>query len=49
MTAATEVPSKCDPTPGADVLRNPCTRPGSLLRCRLCPNSPTYWRREEAA
>lgn len=39
------VPDKCDPLIGAGVEANPCTKPGSLPRCQLCPKSPTYWRR----
>lgn len=43
MSAA--VPSKCPAPPGAGIDPNPCREPGSLLRCQLCPASPTYWRR----
>jgi hypothetical protein len=45
--AVPAVPDKCDPTPGAGVERNPCTEPGTLPRCELCPRSPNYWRRSE--
>ena len=24
-----------------------CVEPGSKLCCKLCPASPTYWRRQE--
>lgn len=44
-TAADTVPSKCTGPTGAAVEPNPCTEPGTLLRCRLCPDSPTYWRK----
>jgi hypothetical protein len=40
-----KIPRKCDPTPGVGVQRNPCTDPGTLPRCQLCPDSPTYWLR----
>jgi hypothetical protein len=38
------VPSKCAGPTGAGIEPNPCTEPGSLPRCQLCPNSPAYWR-----
>lgn len=39
-----EVPSKCAPTPGVGVPANPCRKPGSMLRCLLCPRWSGYWR-----
>ena len=44
MTAE-PVPSKCPAPPGAGIEPNPCREPGSLLRCQLCPDSPSFWRR----
>lgn len=41
----TPVPLKCDPKTGAGVEPNPCPKPGSLPRCKICPASPTYWRK----
>ncbi|GAA0527173.1 hypothetical protein GCM10010172_04640 [Paractinoplanes ferrugineus] len=41
------VPLKCKPEQAANVPDNPCVRPGEQLRCRLCPASPSYWRRTE--
>lgn len=38
-------PSKCPGHGGPGVPANPCTEPGSLPRCQLCLNSPTYWRK----
>lgn len=46
--ASTSVPSKCAGHGGPGVPANPCTRPGSLPRCQLCPASPNYWRRVAA-
>ncbi len=43
-SAPRDVPAKCTGPLGADVDPNPCSAPGSLLRCQLCPSSPTYWR-----
>jgi hypothetical protein len=42
---ASDVPSKCAGPTGGGIEPNPCTEPGSLPRCKLCPNSPSYWRR----
>jgi hypothetical protein len=44
-TAADTVPSKCAGPTGPGIEPNPCTEPGGLPRCQLCPNSPTYWRK----
>lgn len=41
------VPLKCGDHDAAGVPPNPCREPGSMLRCQLCPNSPSYWRRQE--
>lgn len=43
----TPVPDKCAGATGAGITPNPCTEPGSLPRCQLCPKSPTYWRKQE--
>jgi hypothetical protein len=43
-----KIPSKCNPTPGAGNPPNPCTEPGTLPRCQLCPSSPTYWLRDRS-
>lgn len=42
-----DVPSKCAGNPAAaGVPPNPCTEPGRLPRCHICPESPNYWRRK---
>jgi hypothetical protein len=46
---AESVPSKCAGPTGAGVERNPCTEPGKLPRCQLCPDSPTYRRHTKEA
>lgn len=51
MTATVEVepgmlvPLKCPSHNAAGVTPNPCTQPGSMARCMLCPASPTFWRK----
>lgn len=51
MTATVEVepgvfvPLKCKDHDAAGVTPNPCTVPGSMSKCQLCPASPTYWRK----
>lgn len=39
-----DVPDKCEGPTGMGIDPNPCTDPGSLPRCEICPKSPTYWR-----
>lgn len=36
------------PSPDLCTTRWDCVEPGSLVRCQLCPHSPTYWRRSLA-
>lgn len=43
-----EIPSKCASADAAESPANPCTEPGSLPRCMICPASPNYYRREAA-
>lgn len=43
--SAASVPSKCPEPSGAGITPNSCATPGSLLRCQICPESPTYWRK----
>lgn len=40
----TAVPDKCAAPTGSGIDPKPCTEPGSLPRCQLCPRSPNYWR-----
>ncbi len=47
MIPVEDVPIKCRPETAADVPDHPCKPQGSQLRCRLCPASPTYFRRDE--
>lgn len=42
----TPVPIKCAGPTGAGIEPNPCTEPGSLPRCMICPNGPGYWRNQ---
>lgn len=44
MTSDVSVPLKCESEHAAGSPAVPCPEPGSMLRCQLCPASPTYWR-----
>lgn len=44
LTVEAAVPSKCKDVGAPGVDPNPCTEPGPLPRCQICPKSPTYWR-----
>lgn len=45
VTPGVYVPVKCEDTGAPGSPPNPCTEPGSLPRCQLCPVSPNYWRK----
>lgn len=45
--APADVPSKCASESVAGSPAYPCPGSGSLPRCQLCPDSPTYWRLTE--
>jgi hypothetical protein len=48
LARPTDVPSKCPGHGGPGIPANPCIKPGSLLRCMVCPQWSGYWRKRVA-